>query len=236
MTSDPDPRRASLEAIARRIAPALNLLLEYLSEAVEKTMTDSVRDGYDSTDDKAHFNGNVRRAVRERLKPHFPTMPKRAVMSPLHLDLGPYQLKVLHAQDGELPRPQTDARRLFYAINTSGLLTFNVYPPDEMISLEEGEDQFAEGALVLIWDSEGTDLTLAALYQPTPNDAGPHIDLLALAEAEEVTDDFSGIGRRDDEERGEDAATGTEGGGIGASGAGDTESKRDDDDEDDDEA
>jgi hypothetical protein len=193
MDDHEDEGREPLSEVARRIEPALRLLIDLLRDGVATASAEDAARGYDSSDDKSFFNHAVRRYVREQVRPYFPNMKKSAPMSPIHLHLGPHQLKVLHAEDGGLPSPKTDARKAFYGRNDLGLFSLNVYAPDELYDADDEAQEVPEGSLVLIWDSEGTDLTQATLIRPwkTGNESEPLLTPV-------VQEDLDEIGRRRD--------------------------------------
>jgi hypothetical protein len=153
----------------------------------------------------SYFNHDVRRHVREQVRPYFPTMSQAAPMSPLHLDLGPYHLKVLHAEDGSLPYPKTAARERFYALNELGLFALNVFPPDQLYVLDDDAESFMEGSLVLIWDSEGPELTQATLIRPSRHGAKDSLDLLTPVG---VADDLDEIRVEGDADQARQTGTG----------------------------
>jgi hypothetical protein len=203
-----------LDEIARSIDAALYVIAELLREAIVVASEDAEAHGYDPADDRSHFNHNVRRHLRENIRPYFPTIPKQAPMSPIHLPLGPHQLKVLHAEDGGLPYPRTAARKAFYERNDLGLVALNVFPPDELYVIDDGVEEVPEGTLVVVWDSEGRDLTQLALIRPTREGVHNH-DLLDHVVAEADLDEI----RSDREESGQgDARTGTDDRGESSSG------------------
>jgi len=198
-----------LETIASRILQPLDYALTYLAEGIEKECGRCAADGIDPAADPCTFAANVRRYVLHAMRAHLP-LPVRAPMSPLHLDLGPYQLKILHADDGDAPSPRTDARREFYRLNELGVMSMNVYPAtgSSLVVISEDVTEVLDSSLVLVWDYSGAELTQADLYRPPVTGfPGPSFDLLAATET--VTeDDFSGVRR----EGTATAATGTDGG------------------------
>jgi hypothetical protein len=191
----------NLMGIAGRIMPALQLLLSYLEEGIASTEARFRDDGHEPDDDSATFNADVRLHVRTKMRKHLP-MPAKAAMSPVHLPLGPYHVKMLHADDGSLPRPRTESRRLFYAVNDYGIMSLNVTPPDELVEIEDDTTEVQDGSLVLVWDSSGADLVQADLYltslSPWP---GQKLDLLATTavESEEDITDIRATEQPDEE-------------------------------------
>ena len=202
-----------LETVAGRVWPALELLIDFLAEGIEQEYARCEEEGIDPLSDAATFAATVRRFVFNAMRPHLP-LPSKAPMSPLHIDLGPYQLKVLRAAQGTVPYPRTDARRAFYQINELGILAMNM-PVGPLVEIDEEIDSVEEGSLVLIWYNIGPVLAQAELYRPTLTGfPGPSLDLLATTEVVE-DDDFPDV-RRDDEG---DAAEGEdEGEGSAATG------------------
>ncbi len=199
----------NLSEIARRLMPALQLLLDYLQEGIAATDARFREDGHEADDDSATFNANVRLHVRTGMRKHLPLAPK-AAMSPVHLPLGPYQVKMLHAADGSLPRPRTEARRSFYAVNDYGIMSLNVTPPDALVEIEQDTMEIQDGNLVLVWESSGADLTKADLYLASlANWPGEKLDLLAET-AVEQEEDITEIQRAEQPAAGEQAV-GSEG-------------------------
>lgn len=196
----------SLPVVAARIATALDFLIEALDAAVESAFADHERQGYDPADDPALVCGMVRRFVRERAKPMFPDLAEQnGNMSPVHLDLGPYKLKMVHARDGDLPPARTETRRQFYAANDSPPLVLNVFPPDGLVILDANVVE--ANTLVLVWDAKDSILSQATLYRPSFADfPGEQMNLLTPM----VTADDLDIGRSDREA--ERQATGTDDG------------------------
>ena len=208
-----------LEEIAARIMPALDLLLKYLAEGIRTIDAREREDGYDPEDDTATFAANVRKYVRAEMRNHLP-LPSRSPMSSLHFDLGPYHLKVLHADDGQCPEASTKTREAFYSANDLAF-SLNVIPPGTLVEIDEEITEVREGSLVLIWDSEGPDLTAAVLYQPSMKFPGDRkFDLLAET-AVETEADFPGV--RMGGSTGREAATGTDGGASGSDAPGSDE-------------
>ena len=142
-----------LETIAGRILQPLDYALRYLGEGIEKECGRCAADGIDPAADPCTFAANVRRYVLHTMRAHLP-LPARAPMSPLHLDLGPYQLKILHADDGVAPSPRTDARREFYRLNELGVLSMNVFPStgSGLVGISEDVTSVLDASLVLVWD------------------------------------------------------------------------------------
>ena len=167
-----------LAAIADRIWRPLDLLLDFLADALRTEYDKCIADGLDPEEDPCTFAGTIRRNVYDKIKPHLPPLHGRAPMSPLYLDLGPYQLRVLHAENGTVPRPRTAARRLYYRRNELGILSMNLLD-HPLVEIEEGISEVTDGSLVLVWDNEGAELTQADLYRPPLADfPGRHLDLL----------------------------------------------------------
>lgn len=167
-----------LVAIANRIWRPLDLLLEYLADALRAEYDKCIADGLDPEEDPCTFAGTIRRNVYDKIKPHLPSQPGRAPMSPLYLDLGPYQLRVLHAENGTVPRPRTTARRRYYGRNELGILSMNLMD-HPLVEIEEGISEIEDGSLVLIWDNDGAELTQADLYRPPlAGFPGKHLNLL----------------------------------------------------------
>lgn len=198
-----------LVEIANRISRPLELLLDYLAEGIDAEHQRCMDEGIDPAADSATFAANVRRRVFERMRPHLP-LPAKAAMSPLHFDLGPYQLKALHADDGCIPRPRTAARKWFYRRNELGIRSMNVALAEVLVEVSDEIDEIEDGSLVLVWDYLGPDLVQADLYRPPLTDfPGSHLNLLADTVIE-VEEDFPTV--RKDEDTGTDdrAATGTD--------------------------
>jgi len=167
-----------LVAIANRIWRPLDLLLDFLADALRVEHDRCIADGLDPEEDPSTFAGTVRRNVYDKVKPHLPPQPGRAPMSPLYLDLGPYQLRVLHAENGTVPRPRTAARRQYYRRNELGILSMNLLD-HPLVEIEDGISEVEDGSLVLVWDNDGAELTQADLYRPPLADfPGRHLDLL----------------------------------------------------------
>jgi hypothetical protein len=167
-----------LVAIANRIWRPLDLLLEFLADALRAEHDKCIAVGLDPVEDPCTFAGTIRRNVYDKIKPHLPPQPGRAPMSPLYLDLGPYQLRVLHAENGTVPRPRTAARRQYYRRNELGILSMNILD-HPLIEIEEDISEVKDGSLVLVWDNDGAELTQAHLYRPPLSDfPGRHLDLL----------------------------------------------------------
>ena len=144
-----------LATIANRIWRPLDLLLGYLADALRDEYDRCAAKEIDPEEDPCTFAANVRKDVYDKMKPHLPQRPGRAPMSPLHLDLGPYQLKVLHAEDGSVPRPRTNARKAFYRRNELGIMSMNVLFDHPLIELAEEITEIEDGSLVLVWDNVG---------------------------------------------------------------------------------
>jgi hypothetical protein len=199
-----------LVAIANRIWPPLDLLLGYLADGLREEYEDCIAKGIDPAEDACTFAGTVRRNVYDKMRPHLPPPLARAPMSPLHFDLGPYQLKVLHAEEGTVPRPRTARRRRYYRRNELGIMSMNLLLDHPLVVIEEEVEEIEDGSLVLVWDNDGPELTLADLYRPPLADfPGRSLDLLH-ATAVVVEPDFPGV-RRDDTGAGDGrAATGTD--------------------------
>lgn len=187
------PDREPLESVAAQIEGALDLLVDALRSSVAEVHDDLVGRGLDPAEDASHFSASVRRYTLEVMKPSFPDLIKRNNnMSPIHLILGPHELRMLHARDGELPRPQTEARRAYYEQNDQGILELNVYPPDQMVAIPEDETAVEEATLVLLWDSEGPELTILDLYRPSMTSwPGERLRLFTAPEAEEDLDEIA---------------------------------------------
>jgi hypothetical protein len=198
---------ADLETIAGRIIQALDYVIEYLSEGIAKECARCAEDGIDPASDSATFAANVRRHVVNQMRKHLP-LPARAAMSPLHLDLGPYRLKILHADEGGVPHPRTKARKDFYRLNGLGITSMNVIPVGSLVEISEDVTEILDGSLVLIWDYYGTDLTQAEMYRPLlAGFPGPSLDLLTATET--ITEDDILSVRKD--ERAPLTGTGTDG-------------------------
>lgn len=211
-----------LVAIANRIWRPLDLLLGYLADGLQEEYEACIAKGIDPAEDACTFAGTVRRSVYDKMRPHLPPQSARAPMSPLHFDLGPYQLKVLHAEEGTVPRPRTVTRRRFYRRNELGIMSMNLLLDHPLVVIEEEVKEIEDGSLVLVWDNDGPELILADLYRPPLADfPGRSLDLLH-ATAVVVEPDFPDV-RRDDTGTGDSrAATGTDdaGAGEGDTGAG----------------
>jgi hypothetical protein len=168
-----------LATIANRIWRPLDLVLGYLGDSLRDEYDRCAIKGIDPEEDPCTFAANVRKDVYDEMKPHLPQRPSRAPMSPLHLDLGPYQLKVLHADNGTVPRARTKARKAFYRRNELGIVSMNLVLDHPLIELAEEITLVEDGSLVLVWDNLGPDLTRADLYRPPlTNFPGKHLDLL----------------------------------------------------------
>lgn len=200
------PDREPLDSIAEQISEALDVLIDALRENVAEVHDDLVGRGLDPSDDPSHFSASVRRYTLENLKPYFPTIAERNNnMSPVHLILGPHELRMLHAADGSLPRPQTDMRKAYYERNDQGILDLNVYPPDHMVAIGADESAVEEARLVLLWDSTGSDLTMLALCRPSLAQwPGESLTLFTNAESEDDLDEIR------PDESGEGEGTGTD--------------------------
>ena len=167
-----------LVAIANRIWQPLDLLLDFLTDALRVEYDKCVADGLDPAEDPCTFAGTIRRNVNDKIKPHLPQQRGRAPMSPLYLDLGPYQLRILHAENGTVPRPRTAARRQYYRRNELGIRSMNLLD-HPLVEIEEGISEIEDGSLVLVWDNDGAEVTQADLYRPPLTDfPGRHLDLL----------------------------------------------------------
>ena len=203
-----------LAAIANRIWRPLDLLLEYLADGLREEYESCLAKGVDPAEDACVFAGTVRRNVYGKMKPHLPPQSSRAPMSPLHFDLGPYQLKVLHAEEGTVPRPRTAARRAFYRKNELCIMSMNIVLDHPLVQIEEEISEVEDGSLVLIWDNDGPELIQAHLYRPPlAGFPGRHLDLLTNTVVE-VEQDFEDV-RRDDSDTGTGrAATGTDNAGA----------------------
>lgn len=221
-TSEPSPdiiylvdHDKSLPEVAAELERALDLLLTYLSEAIVEAHAADQDSGYAPGSDTATTNANVRRYVRQKMAAHL-TLNPVAPMSPLHLPLGPYVLKVLHADQGGLPRPRTEAREAFYRQNDHAQMALNVSLPDSLADIDPAPEQIEEGALALVWDAsyEG-ELILADLYRMSLTD-WPGEVLHLLAETVEIAEEDLRIATPESEtgDQGQ-AATGTDDGTTG---------------------
>lgn len=199
-----------LLAIANRIWRLLDLLLEHLADGLREEYENCLAKDVDPEEDACTFAGTVRRNVYSKMKPHLPPQSSRAPMSPLHFDLGPYQLKVLHAEEGTVPRPRTLARRAFYRRNELGIMSMNVVLDHPLMQIEEEISEVKDGSLVLVWDNDGPELIQAHLYRPPlVGFPGKHLDLLT-GTVVEVEPDFQ-VDRRDESHNGtRGVATGTD--------------------------
>ena len=197
----------SIDLIAERITPALTLVLNALVEALPTAIAACEALDYVPSEDRSLLNNLVRRDVRERLKPMFEGLAHgNANMSPVHLPLGPYQARLVHAREGGVPPAASQARIDYYAANDQPSLALNVFPPDSVVVIEEEVEAVNEYTLLLLWDSEGDQLTQFTLARPF---ASQRHELLHLLVIEEAAEDLHDIERKRDEG---DERTGTENG------------------------
>lgn len=197
--------------VVTELLPSLELLLGYLGQGLVMSSASDDEHQYPRGSDTATSNANVRRYVRSRMSNHLPLRP-RAPMSPLHFELGPYTLKVLHAEQGTLPRPRTDKRRMFYAANDHGMFSLNIFAQsNDVVNVDSDEKQLEEGCLVLVWDSaDGRTLTQAELFRVSLAEwPGDRINLLA-ATVVTLEGDLDEIRKSTDADEGREfKATGT---------------------------
>lgn len=197
----------SLDIISGRITPALTLVVDALSDALPTVIATLDNLDWKPDDDPALLNNMVRHDVRERLKPVFEELSKtNANMSPVHLHLGPYQVRLVHAREGAVPPPGSQARSDYYASNDHPSLVLNVFPPDAIVVLEPDQESFSEYALLLLWDSDRERLTQFTLCRPFGEQRHELLHLLVVEEAERDLDE---IERKDE---GREQRTGTENG------------------------
>lgn len=196
-----------LKVAAEQIEGALGLLIEALAPAIADEHQRQVELGWNPDDDPALHSHLVRKNVRERILASFPDSDRgSANMSPIHLVLGPHQLRMTRANEGALPPPRTEARKAYYRTNDLGLLAMNIYPPDDLVAVDSDVDSIELAHLVLLWDSDGPELTGVQLCRPSMEEwPGASIELLSAPEAEE---DLEGIQRQESVEG--EHRTGTE--------------------------
>ena len=200
------PALTPLNVVAERIRPALDLLLDALRDALLDVTTDHETKGYDPADDPSLFNSQVRRAVCERIGPVKDNTKPTSNMSPVRLPLGPYDLRMVHAEDGTPPTPRTEKRKEYYSFNDQCTFALNVFAPDGLVVIEDGVTQVDENTLLLVWDSAGAHLTHAELHRPSLLHRG---DSLGLLKPVAVEDDIE-ITPTGEGEEGTDVAGGAE--------------------------
>ena len=193
--------KTEVDEIADQISGGLALIIEALRRAIAKVHGSGVRQGLDPYEDPSLFSHNVRRLVREDMKAHFPNIDRTSPnMSPIHLLLGPHELRLMKSRDGALPPARTDARMAYYAKNDQGTLALNIFPPDDLIEIDDDVDSITEATLVLLWGSKDAELTRVRLCKPSLKDwPGPCTDLLAISEAEADLDEIQRSGVSDDD-------------------------------------
>jgi hypothetical protein len=196
-------KKTEVDEIAAQIAGALALVIEALRRSIATVHASNVHKGLDPYEDPSLFSHSVRRLVREDMKTHFPNIDRTSPnMSPIHLLLGPHELRLMKTRDGALPPPRTDARMAYYAKNDQGILALNIFPPDDLIEIEDDLDSITEATLVLLWSSKDAELTRVRLCKPSLKDwPGPCTDLLATSEAEADFDEIQRSVSDDDRQR-----------------------------------
>jgi hypothetical protein len=180
-------RDLPLHVIAGQISGALELLTDLLREAIAQVWSDLEGRGIDPTQDPANFSSNVRLSVREQLR-HIMSeeLAGNSNMSPVHLVLGPHQIRMLHASKGELPRPATKARTEYYRSNDTPLFELNIYAASDVVDIDPELEAIEEAALVLLWDSERDQLTQLTLCRPSLTSwPGETYHLTIVTDAEE---------------------------------------------------
>lgn len=194
------------------MTPALSLVLNALADSLPVAVGALEELHYTPGDDAALLNNLIRREVRERLKPMFESLATGDMnMSPIHFEVGPYEVRLIHARDGGVPPAGSEARKEYYATNDAPTLVLNVFPPDGIIAMENDVVAINEYALLVLWDSEGDRLTQFSLCRPFTAQTHEMLHLLAISTVDSDTRDLEQIERREGVDDREDR-TGTDDG------------------------